>query len=148
MIRNEKEYREAAERIRQEKDRLAQQEAELKAMGLGPAEIKRALDPMRSFHQQLEEEVVSYERLKRGEFDEVLNLRGLGQLLISLRIAQGLTQRQLAKKLGVHETQVSRDERNEYHGITLERATKILEALGVEVRSQVERVKPEPVEVA
>lgn len=148
MIRNEKEYREAVERIRQEKGRLARQEAELKMMGLGPAEIKRALDPMRSFHQQLEEEVASYERLKRGEFDEVLNLRGLGQLLVSLRIARGLTQRQLAEKLGVHETQVSRDERNEYHGITLERAARILEVLGVEVRSRVERLEPERAEVA
>lgn len=148
MIRNEKEYREAVERIGQEKDRLARQEAELKAMGLAPAEVKRALDPMRSFHQQLEEEVASYERLKRGEFDEIENLRGLGQLLVSLRIARGLTQRQLAEKLGVHETQVSRDERNEYHGITLERAAKILEALGVEVRSRVERVEREPAEVA
>lgn len=148
MIRNEKEYREAVERIRQEKDRLARQEVELKTMGLGPAEIKRALDPMRSFHQQLEEEVASYERLKRGEFDEVLNLRGLGQLLVSLRIARGLTQRQLAEKLGVHETQVSRDERNEYHGITLERAARILEVLGVEVRSRVERLEPERAEVA
>jgi DNA-binding XRE family transcriptional regulator len=148
MIRNEKEYREAVERIRQEKDRLARQEAELKTMGLGPAEIKRALDPMRSFHEQLEEEVASYERLKRGEFDEVLNLRGLGQLLVSLRIARGLTQRQLAEKLGVHETQVSRDERNEYHGITLERAARILEVLGVEVRSRVERIESERAEVA
>lgn len=148
MIRNEKEYREAVERIGQEKDRLAMQEAELKAMGLGPAEIKRALDPMRSFHQQLEEELASYERLKRGEFDEVLNLRGLGPLLVSLRIARGLTQRQLAEKLAVHETQVSRDERNEYHGITLERAAKILESLGVEVRSRVERVEQDPAEVA
>lgn len=148
MIRNEKEYREAVERIGQEKERLARQEAELKAMGLGPAEVKRALDPMRSFHQQLEEEVASYERLKRGEFDEIENLRGLGQLLVSLRIARGLTQRQLAEKLGVHETQVSRDERNEYHGITLERAAKVLEALGVEVRSRVERVTHEPAEVA
>lgn len=148
MIRNEKEYREAVERIRQEKDRLARQEAELKTMGLGPAEIKRALDPMRSFHQQLEEEVASYERLKRGEFDEVLNLRGVGQLLVALRIARSLTQRQLAEKLGVHETQVSRDERNEYHGITLERAARILEVLGVEVRSRVERLEPERAEVA
>ena len=148
MIRNEKEYREAVERIRQEKERLARQEAELKAMGLGPAEVKRALDPMRSFHQQLEEEVTGYERLKRGEFDEIENLRGLGQLLVSLRIARGLTQRQLAQRLGVHETQVSRDERNEYHGITLERAAKILEALGVEVRSRVERIEHETAEVA
>ena len=33
-----------------------------------------------------------YERLKRGEFDEMRNLRGLGQLLIGLRIAQGFSQ--------------------------------------------------------
>jgi len=138
MIHSEKEYKEAVERIRQEKQRLARQKAELKGMGLGPADIKRAMDPMLSFHQQLEEEVQSYERLKRGEFEEIGNLRGLGQLLVSLRIARGLTQRQLAEKLGVHETQVSRDERNDYHGITLERAARILEALGADVRSRVE----------
>jgi len=106
------------------------------------------MDPMRSFHQQLEEEVAAYERLSRGEFDEIENLRGVGQLLVSLRIARGLTQRQLSEKLGVHETQVSRDERNEYHGITLERAAKILEALGVEVRSRVARLERAPAEVA
>ena len=138
MIHSEKEYKEAVDRIAQEKQRLARQKAELKGMGLGPAEIKRAMDPMLSFHQQLEEEVQAYERLKRGEFEEIGNLRGLGQLLVSLRIARGLTQRQLAERLGVHETQVSRDERNEYHGITLERAARILDALGAEVRSRVE----------
>ncbi|RPI62887.1 MAG: XRE family transcriptional regulator [Planctomycetaceae bacterium] len=138
MIHNEKEYKEAVNRVGQEKKRLARQKVELKNMGLGSAEIKRAIDPMLSFHQQLEEEVQSYERLKRGQFDEVTNLQGLGQLLVSLRIARGLTQRQLAKKLGVHETQVSRDERNEYHGITLERAARILNALNADVRSRVE----------
>jgi DNA-directed RNA polymerase specialized sigma subunit len=138
MIRSEKEYAEAVERIGQEKERLSKQEAALKDMSLGPAEVKRALDPMRSFHQQLEEEVSSYERLKRGQFDEISNLGGIGQLLVSLRIARGLTQRQFAERLGVHETQVSRDERNEYHGITLERAARILNTLHVEVRSRVE----------
>jgi DNA-binding Xre family transcriptional regulator len=138
MIHNEKEYAEAVERIAQEKRRLADQKSKLKDMGLGVAEVKRALAAMISFHQQLEEEILSYERLKRGEFDEVSNLRGLGPLLVSLRIARGLTQRQLAEKLGVHESQVSRDERNEYHGITVERAARVLEALDVEVRSHVE----------
>ncbi len=138
MIRSEKEYAEAVERIGQEKQRLGQQEAELKDMGLGPDEIKLALDPMRSFHQQLEEEVVGYERLKRGQFEEISNLGGIGQLLVSLRIARGLTQREFAERLGVHETQVSRDERNEYHGVTLGRAARILNALHVEVRSRVE----------
>ncbi len=148
MIRNEKEYREAVDRIRQEKERLTKQESELKSLGLGSDEIKRALDPMRSFQQQFEEEVQSYERLKRGEFEEISNLRGLGQLLVSLRIARGLTQRELAERLGVHETQVSRDERNEYHGVTLERASRILEALGAEMHSRVELPASKEVSVA
>ncbi len=86
----------------------------LKETGLSDVEIKRVIDPMESFHLQLQEEVESYERLKRGKFEELDNLRGLGHLLISLRVAQGMSQRELAKKLNVHESQVSRDERNEY----------------------------------
>jgi ribosome-binding protein aMBF1 (putative translation factor) len=105
-------------------------------------EIKRVIDPIESFHLQLQEEVQSYERLKRGEFEELENLRGLGHLLISLRIAQGISQRELAKRLDVHESQVSRDERNEYFGITLERAIKILDALNVRLHTKVE-IEPE-----
>jgi transcriptional regulator with XRE-family HTH domain len=93
---------------------------------------------MESFYLQFKEEVESYERLKRGEFEELDNLRGLGHLLIALRIAQGVSQRELAKRLEVHESQVSRDERNEYFGVTLERAGRILEALNVRLRTRVE----------
>lgn len=138
MIRNENEYREAVNRLQEERERLAQQRSKLLETGLTEDEVKRVTDPMVSFHQQLVEEVESYERLKRGEFDELRNLRGLGHLLISLRIAQGLTQRELSERLGVHESQVSRDERNEYFNITLERASRILEALGVELKTIVE----------
>ena len=140
MIRNEHEYGEAVRRIGDEAHRLQQQEEKLVEMGLGPEEVKRAMDPMRSFHQQLSEEVESYERLKRGEFEELQNFHGVGQLLVALRIAQGLSQRELADRLGVHESQVSRDERNEYHGVTVERAQRVLDALAVEVRTIVEKV--------
>lgn len=145
MIRNEAEYREAVGRIAEEKQRLAAQERTLVSMGLGPDEVKRAIDPIRSFHLQLEEEVASYERLRRGEFEEIRNLRGLGHLLIALRIARGMTQRELAERLGVNESQVSRDERNEYRGITLERATRVLDALDAQLRTTVEeRDEPRP----
>ena len=137
MIRNENEYREAVTRLGNEEERIEAQKAELEKMGLSPADVKRAIDPIESFHLQLQEEVESYQRLKRGEFDDIWNLQGLGQLLISARIARGLSQRQLAEKLGVHESQVSRDERNEYHGVTLDRAARILEVLGVELHSTV-----------
>ncbi|MGH9381054.1 MAG: helix-turn-helix domain-containing protein [Thermoanaerobaculia bacterium] len=136
MIRNENEYQEAVRRLAEEEQRLAEHEARLRGMGLGPDELKRALDPLRSFHLQLAEEVESYERLKRGDFGELINLHGLGRTLVALRVALGLTQREVAERLGVHESQVSRDERNEYHGITVDRASRILDALGVHLTSQ------------
>jgi DNA-binding Xre family transcriptional regulator len=144
MIRNETEYKEAVERVAVEFARLKEQRAKLQEMDLSKEEIKRALDPVRSFHEQLKEEVESYERLKRGEFEELRNFEGVGRLLIALRIAKGASQRDLAERLGTHESQVSRDERNEYHGVTVERANRILEALGVELRSIVEAVEKVP----
>ena len=137
MIRNETEYQEAVKRLADETQRFQEHRLRLKDSGLGEAEIQRVIDPLESFHLQLKEEVEAYERLKRGEFEDIENLRGIGHLLISSRIAQGVTQRELARRLNVNEAQVSRDERNEYFGITLERAAKILDALNVKLRTQV-----------
>jgi ribosome-binding protein aMBF1 (putative translation factor) len=135
MIRNEVEYQEAVKRLKEERARYDAHEQELVRMGLRPDEVKRAMDPLRSFNLQLEEEVEAYERLKRGDLGEIDNLHGLGRTLVALRIALGLTQRQLAERLAVNESQVSRDERNEYQGITVDRASRILDALGVTLRS-------------
>ncbi len=138
MIRNEAEYQHASARLLEERNRLSEHRARLKETGLHDEEIKRVIDPIESFHLQLKEEVESYERLKRGEFDELENLRGLGSVLISVRIAQGISQRELARRLNVHESQISRDERNEYFGVTLERAIRILDALNVRLHTKVE----------
>ena len=135
MIRNEAEYQEAVARLREEEKRIDEHHARLNATGLSADEIKRAIDPFRSFHLQLAEEVQGYEKLKRGDLGEMMNLHGLGRMLVALRIARGLTQRELAERLSVHESQVSRDERNEYHGITTDRASRILDALNVQLRS-------------
>lgn len=140
MIRSETEYQEAVKRLADDEARLKAQRSELKKLDLSQAEIKRAMDPLQSFHEQLKEEVESYERLRRGEFEEVTNFEGMGRLLIALRISQGLSQRELAERLGVHESSVSRDERNEYHGITLERTARILTALGVTLSTSVQSV--------
>jgi ribosome-binding protein aMBF1 (putative translation factor) len=142
MIRSETEYQEASIRLADERNRLAEHRARLKGAGLSDEEVKRVIDPMESFHLQLQEEVESYERLKRGEFEELENFRGFGHLLISLRISRGMSQRELAKRLNVHESQVSRDERNDYFGITLERAIKILDALNVRLHTKVEIQPP------
>ena len=146
MIRNETEYQAAVARLKEEKKRISEQEKRLAQMKLSSTEVKRAIEPMLSFHLQLEEEVEGYEKLKRGDLGEFKNLHGIGRALVALRIALGLSQRDLAEKLDLHESQVSRDERNEYHGITLDRASRILDALGVDLLSRfkspvVERTK-------
>ena len=137
MIRSESEYRSAVERLREEESRMTDREQELAELDLSREEIKRAMDPLRSFHDQLQEEVASYENLKRGKFEELRDFEGLGRMLVALRISRGLSQRELAERLGVHESQISRDERNEYHGITVQRAGKILDALGASTKTQV-----------
>ncbi len=137
MIRSDAELQEAKQRLEAEAERIRQQQRHLEGLKLSREEIKRVLDPVRSFHEQLGEEVAAYERLKRGEFEALHNFEGLEQLLVAVRIAKGLTQRELADRLSVHESQVSRDERNEYHGVTLERARRILQAMGVDVSTEV-----------
>jgi DNA-directed RNA polymerase specialized sigma subunit len=138
VIRSEKEYREAVERLRQDEEVLALQKEKLVGLGLSEVEVRRALEPMLSFRAQLEEEVEWYERVRRRDFGVIRDLSAVGTLLIALRIANSLSQRELAEKLGVSEAQVSRDERNEYHGITVDRAQRVLDAMNETLTSRVE----------
>jgi HTH-type transcriptional regulator/antitoxin HigA len=139
MICTDAEYQEARARLLEERRRLGEHEARMKGTDLSAAERKRALDPLQSFSAQLEEEMEASERAQRGSFESPTNLHGLERLLIGARIYRGLSQRELAALLGVHESQVSRDERNGYGSITVERASRILEALRVELVSELKR---------
>ncbi len=142
MIRSEAEYQEALRRLAQDHTVAAAQRDALVASGLSPGEVEHAMEPLRSFQAQLEEEVAWYEDVRRRTFPAIRRLTQIGRLLIALRIANGLTQRELAERLGVSETVVSRDERNEYHGITVERAQRVLDAMGASVVTQVEEMAP------
>ncbi len=137
MIKTEKEYLESKNRLEQEYKTLEDHENKMKDAGLNKEQIKLAIDPLVSFTLLLREEVEEYEKLKRGQFDSFVNLSGLGRTLIALRIYKGMTQKDLAEKLGVLEPQVSRDERNEYHGASIEKIQKVLNALNVTIKSEI-----------
>lgn len=79
-----------------------------------------------------------FERTRRRDFGTINNLMGIGQLLVALRIANGITQKELAKRLGVDESLISRDERNDYQGVSIERAQRVLDALGERLITRVE----------
>ncbi|MDO8672759.1 MAG: helix-turn-helix transcriptional regulator [Dehalococcoidia bacterium] len=142
MIRSEPEYQEALRRLDQDKRVAAQQRDALGKAALSTEEVERGMQPLLSFHAQLEEEIDWYEKVRRREFPIIRRLTQLGQLLIALRIANGITQHELADRLGVSESVVSRDERNEYHGVSVERAQRILSVLNGRVTVELETPCP------
>ena len=137
MIRSEAEYQAALKRLDEDRDFGVQQRAALEAKGYTVEEVERGMEAILSYHAQLAEEVDWYEKVRRREIAPLANLAQIGRLLIGLRIANGLSQREFAERLGVSEAAVSRDERNEYHGVTLEKAQRVLEAIGETVTSSV-----------
>jgi DNA-binding Xre family transcriptional regulator len=134
VIRNDREYQEAVRQNEDQKARLGQHQAALEREGLARDEVERAMQPLRTFQLQQAEDIEVYERLRRGDLQELANFKGVGQALIALRIVRGMSQRDLAERLGVDESQVSRDERNEYSGITLERLQRVLAVLRGDLR--------------
>lgn len=57
---------------------------------------------------------------------------GIGHTLVAARIASGITQRELAARLGVAQPQVARWEATEYRTASLSRVDAAAQALGVE----------------
>ena len=57
--------------------------------------------------------------------------------IINYRIFKKMSQEDLANKLNVASSQVSRDERNEYYGATKEKLQKVMEALGVTFKTEI-----------
>lgn len=131
MIKTESAYREAVEKLKQDKEFIEVEKKRFKELGLDEDHIEFAIQPYVSFHEQLKEEVEYYERIKRGEFEPVVNLLNIGKILIAYRIYRGISQQELAEKLGVSPSQISRDERNEYYGATIERIQSVMQAMNM-----------------
>ncbi len=122
MIRTDAEYKRALEKLEEDARYVEQQRSRLQEMDLSADEVAYALQPALSFTAQLKEEIEAYERMRRGDLGPLFSLTHIGRWLVGARIALGLRQQELAERLGGSAAQVSRDERNDYHGITVERA--------------------------
>ena len=82
---------------------------------------------------ELRQEILEYDRLKSGRVTEFAfnSIQDLPMVMIQARIARGLTQKELAEKIGVQEQQIQRYEANNYHAIGFDRLQVILTALNV-----------------
>jgi HTH-type transcriptional regulator / antitoxin HipB len=141
MITNELQYRVTKSEV--QKFEMAMEGLKQKPLGKTDPLVRKAqLEGMKSQLEDLQRELADYEALKgnkRKEFNAA-SLTELPLALIQVRIARGLTQENLAMKLGVSKQQVQRDEENLYDGASLQRLDKIAEMLGVKVATKLELV--------
>lgn len=87
----------------------------------------------------------TYEKAKTGDYKDFINRAGgdIGVLLIVARIIKGLSQKDLARRLGLKEQQVQRYEADRYRSITLSGYRRIAQALGVQLKIQIaDKIEP------
>ena len=139
MIKNERQYRITKARAEKFAKTLHDFTSTPKH-GVHPVLHKAQMDALKSQLRDLRRELAEYEVLRSGKRKVValVSLEELPKTLIQARIASGLSQEELAAKLGLKPQQIQRYEATEYQSASLERVTAITRALGVELRHPAE----------
>lgn len=140
MIKNDRERQKVEEQIRETKKLLESNRAVLKQAGIPESEIDKYVEANEAILRRFEKDLHEYIELKTGKMPETGSLETIGELLVKFRIGQGMSQKELADKIKVDETQLSRYERTGYRGAGLERIKAVLEALGVKLTLSFEKV--------
>ena len=136
MIKNERQYR----ITRAQADRFSEALRSLEAKAVSQSDLSAPLlavqrDALQSQLSDLEADMREYEALKAGSFN-FERLKGISELpvlLIRARIASGLSQRELADRLGLKEQQIQRYEATDYASASLTRIAEVVSALGIEI---------------
>ena len=83
--------------------------------------------------RQLEDELREYDHLKSGELalPHVERLDQIAPFIARIRIAKGVSQTELARRLGVSKQVISRYEESDYQTVAIGRLQEILDAIGI-----------------
>jgi HTH-type transcriptional regulator/antitoxin HigA len=83
--------------------------------------------------RQLENELREYDELKSGELTlpGVERLDQIAPFIAKIRIAKGVSQTELARRLGVSKQVISRYEESDYQTVAITRLQEILDAVGI-----------------
>ena len=97
---------------------------------------KRALAVRGSYEgmiRQLEDELREYDELKSGDLTlpNVERLDQIAPFVAKMRIGKGVSQTELARRVGVSEQVISRYEETEYQTVAIARLQEILDAIGI-----------------
>ena len=133
MIKNEKQYRTTklqAEKLQAALAAITQVPSTRK---IHPLLRKAEQDALRSQLDELHAEIHEYKSLKSGDRKKLAktSLDDLPRTLIEARIARGLSQKDLANRLGLKEQQIQRYEATNYASASLARVQEIAKSLGL-----------------
>ncbi len=110
--------------------RQALAKVELESTGRRSAAIRGSYEGM---IRQLEAELHEYDQLRSGELTlpHVDRLDQVAPVIAKIRIAKGVSQTELARRLGVSKQVISRYEEAEYQTVAIARLQEILDAIGI-----------------
>jgi len=130
MIKNEREYRIAKAQV----DKFEENLTKTKSNGKTPIE-KLQRDALMSQIGDLKTEIQEYADIwgSKQPIPELESFDDLPSALIKARLAQGLSQKDLADRLGVAEQQIQRYESSNYETASLARIKELVEALDLSV---------------
>ncbi len=105
-----------------------------------PTLAKAQQEAIENQYGELQQELKEYEELKSGKRKtiRVNSFVNLPIALIQARIARGVTQKELARELGLKEQQIQRYEASSYAKANLARINQIIEVLDIKIGSKVD----------
>ncbi len=137
MIQNERQYRITQTKLREFERDLASLDPP--DPSLHPRQVVGWTNSYNLTIRQLKQELAEYEQLKSGNIVTFVlgSLNDLPTTLIKARIATGMTQKELADKIGVREQQIQRYEASHYQAASFDRLRSIAVALNIEITQAV-----------
>jgi transcriptional regulator with XRE-family HTH domain len=135
MIKNKRQYRitkSQAERFARSLEHVATKKGDTLLLDLEAKALRSQLD-------ELQQQLADYEDLQSGSRGviSVDSFDRLPHALVKARIAAGLSQKELADRLGMKEQQIQRYEATDYSSASLGRLQEVISALGVNVREEI-----------
>jgi HTH-type transcriptional regulator / antitoxin HipB len=137
VIQNERQYKITQTKL---KDLLLDRATlDLPDFDLHPRLILARKNSLNILIKELEQEIAEYDRLKSGKINKwpIESLQDLPNVMIKARIAVGMTQKELAEKIGVQEQQIQRYEANNYRAVGFERLQEVMSALNIKISQAV-----------
>jgi HTH-type transcriptional regulator / antitoxin HipB len=132
MIQNEHQYKVTKgeiEKLQQVVDKLSEQ-----VENLQPQQLAAMQNSFQTQIDRMKAQLREYDELKAGNVEIMLGaIEDLPKVLIQKRISLGMTQRELAAKLGIKEQMVQRYESTAYESISYQRLTEVWNALNASI---------------